>query len=327
MTTLVTGAGMIGAMAALQLLDRGERPILYDVVPPHDFLSTVIDYGKVKVISGDILDLPHLITTIREEKVDRIIHTAGLLTAVAMVRPFSAIRANILGTATVLEAARLTGVKRVVFTSTAAVYHAIPDPPSGTYPEDYASRNISDRQKGIYPITKLTAEQVGLVYSDQYSVEFAALRFAGVFGMWKGTPSGVPGMLMDNLVKGSVMGKEVVLGDEMLAFSGGFDFLYSKDAAKSTVLACFAPKLEQKIYNISTGKYYTLDETIEIVKKVIPNANITSRGREEERGLSGYAATHSPIDLSAARKELGYQPDYDLEKGVREYADWLKKYL
>lgn len=326
MTTLITGSGMIGSMAALHLIQTGETPVLYDVAPQHDFLSTVLDYRKVKVISGDILDLPFLINIIRENKVDRIIHTAGLLTASSIVRPYSSIKTNVYGTAGVLEAARLTGIKRVVYTGTASIYHAIPSPPSGGYPEDYTSRSLSDRQKGIYPIAKLACEQMGLTYTDSYGIDFAALRFAGVFGLWRGKPSGVPSMLMDALIRGPALDKPVVLDDPMLLFSGGFDLVYAKDAARSAVLACQVPKLGQRVYNISMDQFFTLEEIAAVVKKVIPNADITIK-RKTNIGLSGYAARSSPIDITAARRELGYEPEYDMEKAVTEYAEWVRKRL
>lgn len=329
MATLITGAGIIGTMAALQLLRSGERATLYDLAPSHDFLASVLDYGKIKVITGDILDKPHLISTIRHEEVDRIIHTAGLLGAAAWAHPFSAISTNIGGTAAVLEAARLTGVKRVVFTSTLALYGTTPEPPSGGYAEDYTSRYLTNRQRGIYPITKLASEQIGLAYADHYGVDFVALRLAPVFGLWKGKPSGTVAQLMDTLIRGPTFGKPAEFDDERGLLSalpsGGFDLLYSKDAAKSTILACFASRLEQKVYNISMGKLCTVDETIAIIKRVLPNAKITVKSREGV-GPTGFAALLYPADITAARKELGYEPEYDLEMAIRDYADGLRKY-
>ena len=75
MTVLVTGAGMIGAQVAAQLIDRGEVPVLFDVAPPMKFLETVLDLNKVKIIRGDLLNMPEILRVVKEEGIDRIIHS------------------------------------------------------------------------------------------------------------------------------------------------------------------------------------------------------------------------------------------------------------
>lgn len=328
MAVLITGAGMIGSMAALALHNKGERPVLYDIAPHHDFLSKILDYDKVKIVTGDILDLPYLISTIRDEHVDRIIHTASLATPAIVSHPFSAIKLNIGGTATVLEAARLSDVKRVVFASTTSMYAAIPKNNANGYEEDFTSKCLSNRQKWLYPITKLTSEQIGLVYADNYGVDFVALRLSGVFGPWKGKlVNAGSAILMDILMRGPALGKPALLDDpwvQNLFREGKFDLLYSKDAGKALVLACFAPELKQKVYNISMGQFLTFDEVIATIKKVLPDASIALKGRGSESSSAPHVRSQ-PVNLSAARSELGYEPDYDMESSTRDYVDWIRR--
>src|SRR4051794_10197776 len=118
MTTLVTGAGQIGAHIAHILIGEGRAPVLYDVNPPREFLRSVVPDDSLAVELGNICDLATLIDAIRRYRVQRIIHTAGLLPPKTEEVPRLATQVNIEGTVNVLEAARLTGVARVVFCST-----------------------------------------------------------------------------------------------------------------------------------------------------------------------------------------------------------------
>ncbi len=329
MAVLITGAGMIGSMTALRLSHSGEKAVLYDLAPQHDFLSSILDYRTVKVVTGDILDVPRLIDTIQSEKIDRIIHTAAVATPVMRSSPFSAVQVNIGGTSAVLEAARLTGVKRVVLAGTTAVYEAVEKVPAKGFTEDYQSRSLSGRHRWLYPVTKHAAEQIGLVYAENYGVDFAALRLCGVFGWWKGKPPGAgSAMLMYALVRDAAIGKPVVLDDPWILkmFSAGnLDLLYAKDAAKAMALACFVPELKQKVYNITGGRFLALAEIIAAIRKVIPGASITINSKAPQ-SPSGPVVISNPCDISAARTELGYEPDFDIEDAVRDYSDWLKKF-
>ena len=144
MAVLITGAGLVGSLTAAKLVEKGERPVLYDVAPPMDHLATMVDLSRVKVVAGDILDLPELLRVIKAENIDRIIHTAGLLLAGVKARPYTGIKINIDGTVTVLEAARLMDIKRVVFTSSATVVYGLFNAPAkAPYEEDFTMRCLS----------------------------------------------------------------------------------------------------------------------------------------------------------------------------------------
>lgn len=328
MTTLITGAGLVGSLAAKILVDRGEKPILYDISPQRDCLEAFLDLNRIKIVRGDILDLPDLIRVVQEEKIDRIIHTAGLLTVAAKERPYSAVKVNIGGMANVLEAARLTGLKRVVFTSAGAVTAgALPNFRGKSVPEDIPIKCLSEKPPGVYAITKLAAEWLGLTYFDTYKVDFVALRFAAVFGPWPGTPGGFPPMVMKELIeKPFRQGTTVV--DPSMTWSGVIEFVYAKDCANATVLASIADaaKLKQRVYNIGTGRFYTFEEVMAAVKKTIPQADIIVK-EISKSGLGGYPSRSVPArDISKAEEELGFKPAYDIENAIKDYVDWLRMY-
>src|SRR3972149_8965802 len=107
MTILITGAGIVGTLAARKLVDMGERPILYEIAPQMANIASYVDIKRVRLIRGDILDLPDLLRAIKSEGVDRIIHTASFLTTAVRERPYAGAKTNLLGTMNILEAARL----------------------------------------------------------------------------------------------------------------------------------------------------------------------------------------------------------------------------
>ena len=91
------------------------------------------------------------------------------------------------------DAARLTAVDRVVFCSSSTVYLGAKDrPPSGLLEENFALQAVRQHPPSVYASMKLAGEWLGHNYREEYGVECASVRFAGVFGPWHGTPSGGP---------------------------------------------------------------------------------------------------------------------------------------
>ncbi len=122
MTTLITGAGMIGSLAAGRIVrERMERPVLYDVGFSMQNLSERLDPDSVEMVKGDVTDVGHLVDTMRRHDIDRVIHTASFLTRDVIARPYAGVRVNLMGTLSALEAARIVGVDRFVFCSSLVV--------------------------------------------------------------------------------------------------------------------------------------------------------------------------------------------------------------
>jgi len=280
MSVMVTGAGMVASQVAAKLVERGESVVIYDLSPRLDYLETVLDLNRVEIVIGDITEIARLVETIRSKNVTRIIHTAGWLTEapVMAARPYHMFRVNLLGTANVLEASRIMGVERVVISSSGATYMYLTElPEDGAYKEDFPSKalpTVTRAPGGLYALTKLAGEHMGLIYDTSYGVEFAAVRYSAVYGPLRSNAAGTAGRMIDRLVRGGVFGKPVVI-DSSIA-SGG-EIIYSKDAAESNILACFADKLSQKVYNISMARPYDPHEIIDTARQVFPDIKIDVR--------------------------------------------------
>src|SRR5437016_13600076 len=139
------------------LLERGERPVVFDVALNERLLNAVgVDTTKVTLIRGDMMDLPAIISAIRDNECDRIIHLAAFLGEEVQRRPYSGVRLNFMGTVNVFEAARLEKVSRVIFPSSGTVY-------LGSIGEGLQKidEGISMNPPSVYAATKASCEFMG----------------------------------------------------------------------------------------------------------------------------------------------------------------------
>ncbi|MEI9479788.1 MAG: NAD(P)-dependent oxidoreductase [Deltaproteobacteria bacterium] len=315
MAILVTGgSGAIGSWVVRRLLEEGKKPVVFDLRPN----TLLIDDIKkdIPIIQGDILDMTKIIRTIKEQKIDRIIHCAAEITAeVRRSEPFLEVRVLVDGTVNILEASRLMDVQRVVYCSSRSAYGDVnpkhTQPPYPLVTEEEASPGGATP---IYSASKFLMERVGLQYA-KLGTDFVALRFGVVYGPGKIMTQGekksraTHALLVVNAMRGQPT--RVEKGGD-----GKIDCVYCKDVADGAVKACFTEKPQSRIYNISVGEGYSLKDWAKVVKKLFPNAIMEiGPGSISELGMGG-----GILDISKARKELSYEPHYHLEEGVEDFV-------
>ncbi|OGP87876.1 MAG: hypothetical protein A2157_10775 [Deltaproteobacteria bacterium RBG_16_47_11] len=302
MAILVTGGcGHIGSHLIRRLYEEGREPVSYDLVAVPNSLDHL--KGKVNFIRGNILNATELLDTVKKEKIERIVHTVSLLTADSQASPVSAYTINIGGTVNVLEAARIMNVKRVVYLSSIAAYGATSVEP---IPEEHPLIPVT-----LYGATKVACEHFGLNYANDYGVDFVALRLAYVWGAGRQRGVGKLATLVENPVHG--------LAAKVSGGSQKYEPVYIKDVVKALVLACFAPQTRHRIFNIGSGEMITLQEVADMVKRYIPDARI-----EIEPGYDMGVPTQGHLDLSKAREELRYEPDFRKEEALRDYMEEVR---
>lgn len=327
LTVLVTGAGMIGSCVAKELIDRGEKPVVLDSFPRPEYISDVVNSDEIHLVRGDVLDLSDVLHIIKQFEVDRIIHTAGILTVGAKEKPYASFKVNLEGTLNVLEACRLQDIKSVVFTSSSTVSSGVPPQlVSKPLEEDFPMRCLAHRPRSVYATTKLAAEYFGLNYADEYGLDFKVVRFAATYGPWRGPATANAQIVLANMVKGLLANGEFTL-DPRFTWTGGTEFLFSLDAARGAVLASETQKVSERVFNIGVGKLYTLEEVLITMKSLIPKGRI--RVPEIRKGMFGYPFEQSqPLDISSAKRELGYEPrfflDSALEYLIKREKTWIE---
>jgi UDP-glucose 4-epimerase len=300
MTTLVTGGrGFVGRRVVDQLLAAGEAVVTYN----RDY--TVDDRPGLTPVLGELFDISRLTATLREYGVERIIHTAAQShPGVSIDVPVTTFAANADGTLAVFEAARMTNVPRVVnFSSEAAIGTTSLD---GLVTEDVALKPAT-----VYGVTKVTGELLGSVYTALYGVEVVSLRVTEVYGPGLWMPS-----LLGDMIRAGLRGVPFTLP------AGGdhpFQFVHVEDVATAARLAASTTDPARSIYHISGGRVTTVTETAELLTALLP-------GFQFDIG-PGYLPAWDLLgqfDLSAAARDLGYHPQWELERGLAQQIDFLR---
>jgi UDP-glucose 4-epimerase len=300
MSTLVTGGrGFVGRHLVDQLVNLGEPVVSYN----RDF--AVDDRDGLVLVQGELFDIPRLVQTLRDHEVTRIIHTAGQShPGVSIELPVTTFAANAEGTFSVLESARMAGVTRVVnFSSECALGNIAP----GTV----VGEDVTPAPTTVYGVTKVTGELLGSVYTSLYGVHVVSLRITEVYG---------PGLWMPSLLGDMI---RAALNEEPFHLPEGgdhpFQFVHVEDVATAARLASVAEAPAQPTYNVSGGRQVSVTETAAMLERLLPGAKF-----DIGPGLLPAWDHMGAFDVSAAERDLGYRPQWDLERGLGDQVDWLR---
>ena len=316
MAILIIGAGLVGSQIARILVEWGEKPVLMDPSAQPQALSQIVALDRVTLVAGDVLRPFALTRIIREHGITQIVHMAAnpLLTLGAQRDPFSAIELNIMGTANVLEAARIHGVKRVVVASSNVLNHFLA---GGEGKGDPTREEAYPRPTTFYASTKQAMESLGLNYASWAGVDFAAMRYGAVLGPWGGKGGGGP----SNVVRDALA--NVLNGREAIVPANGLEWVYSKDAAMGTVLALRASALGSRVFNITMGYVCTPEELADAIKAAVPGAKV--RIETPQADAVALPQMLAGSNLRLAKDVLGFAPKYPMREAVGELAEWMSK--
>lgn len=317
MTTLVIGSGLVGSQVARLLVERGEKPVLMDHAAQPKAIGEIVELDRVTLIPGDVLRPLSVVDAIRTHGITRIVHTAAnpLLTLGAQKDPYSAINLNIMGTVNVLEAARISGVKRVVVSSSSVLNHYLEGGEDGG---EFGKEEAFPRPKTFYSATKQAVESLGLNYARWCGVEFAGLRYGAVFGPWSGAGGGGP----SNIVREAM--RRALAGEQAQVPPGSMEWVYSKDAAHGTVLALDAKDLGNRVFNITMWSITTPSEMAAAISAAVPGAQVKFEA-PTGTGLS-LSNRESGGDPARAKRYLGYEPKFKLHAAVEDLAEWMRRH-
>ena len=302
MRVLITGAGLIGTHTARELVERGDEITFFDFAPRPDYIRRVT--GKdLPVIRGDIRDLAALVDAFQQVRPECVIHLAASVGEANINNVYTGFQVNLVATINVAEAARLTGVRRLIHASTQAVY--LGEDPKELLYED----SPLDSRGRVYNASKLGCEHVLKTYAAKHKIELALLRFAGVYGYY--SVAGGPGVAVQQAVWDAIASKPVELN-----VYESVDFIYVKDLANGIALAVHTTPLPHDVYNLGSGTLTTVEDVEEALRKVFPGIQM-SRGK--------LTPPRPRMDITRARAELGFNPEYRLEAGLRDYVAELRK--
>lgn len=317
MNILITGGlGVNGAWVTRGLVERGHEVVVFDNRPDYSLVEDI--KNEFKTVRGDVNDLAGLVRAFQEHRIQRVIHMAALMPQSVQGDPLNGFRVNAFGTVQILEAARIAGVERVVFTSSRAAYGEIPPGEFGHPGYRPVDEEHPVNPYLVYDVCKVASEGMGRNYQNNYGLQFVALRFAAIFGPGKMARHGNVS-IYSRLIEDPLAGKLVRIpkgGDQR------DDFIYVKDVAEAIVLATLHDGPKYQVYNIASGQGRTLGDFADAVREVIPEADIEIGPGLDffEMGVNYYAV----FDTARAREDLGFEPRFSLEESVRDYVSTMQ---
>ena len=253
----------------------------------------------------------------QQHRVERIFHAAALYDPpYSLDEPAITFQVNVNGTINVLEAARLGGVQRVVQSSSIAVYAPRQyEPIDERHPILIPS---AGNPLGPYGASKAAAEIVGLSYYSSNGIDFLALRNSAIYGYGMRYPMYIKPMVENSL---RVLPTRFATGGDMQR-----DYTHVKDIVQAVLLALDVPAeaLSQRVFNIASGAMHSASQVAAAVRAILPAAEI-----EIGAGLSALEESdmraRGTLDLTAARAQLKFEPQYPLATGIQDYVNMYRE--
>ncbi len=317
MNILVTGgAGYIGSILTEELVADGHKVVVYDnLVMGH----RAAVHPAAAFVEADIADTDVLTRTLSEHSIEAVMHLAAYTSVgESVANPKKYIQNNYVASVSLLDAMVASGVKRIVFSSTAAVYG---EPKKLPLTEEDETSPIN-----TYGESKIAVEKALWNYHKNHDLRFVALRYFNVGGasLDNGEWHNPETHLIPDILN-TARGKDEILeiyGNDYPTPDGTCirDYIHVQDLAKAHILALKALENFSGVYNLGTGIGNSVNEVIEAARRII-GAPIPVKFIERRPG--------DPAVLTASaekiKRELGWEPQEDnLDKIIGSYWLWLQ---
>ncbi|HMJ91114.1 MAG TPA: SDR family NAD(P)-dependent oxidoreductase [Candidatus Acidoferrum sp.] len=310
---LVTGgAGFIGSHVCEALLKRGHAVWTVDDLNPfydpamkrQNLEGVRACGGEFHFIEGDITDRPTMDRVFGATKFDQVIHLAARAgVRPSLEEPALYARVNVEGTVNILEAARLSGVRKLTIASSSSVYGVNAKVPFSE--GDPIFSTISP-----YAATKLACEALGHTYHHVYGLDIAMLRFFTVYGARQR-----PDLAIHKFARLLRAGKPIpMFGDGSTAR----DYTYIDDILGG-VLACTEREFGFEVFNLGESHTVTLARLIEVLQDALGIKAVIDR-----QSLQPGDVPITYANISKAQRTLGYAPTTQIEQGIEKFAQWFR---
>ena len=265
-----------------------------------EFIKSIDKKNRFQFIEVDIRDFETINNIIRENKIEQIYHLAAIVSVQESIQnPLLSNEVNIKGTLNILESARLNNVKRVVFSSSAAVY--------GDEPSQPKNENSKTKPISPYGYEKLIGEQYMKLYSELYGVETGSLRYFNVYGERQSATSDYSGVI-------SIFEKKFK-NDELPNIYGDGeqyrDFVYVKDIAKANIKAMNTPNVSGEVFCVGTSKKVSINNLVSVLNNKY-SKNVKANYLEARNG----DIKESICDNKKIRQFLEFESFISFEEGI-----------
>ncbi|MDI6895986.1 SDR family oxidoreductase [Methanocella conradii] len=299
------GAGFIGSSITEELCNENEVIVIDDLSTGRiENIQHLIKSEKIKFIKDTITNIALLKRIFKDA--DYVFHQAAIPSVPrSILDPILSNEAGITGTLCVLVAAHDCGVKKVVYASSSSVYGDTPTLPKR---ENMASNPLSP-----YALTKLAGEQYCRIFNEIYGLSTISLRYFNVYG-----PRQDPGSEYAAVIPGFIT--KTIKGEPITIYGDGEqtrDFTYIKDVVQANIRA--AESSATGYYNIAGGKRTSINELADTICRIV-GRKVEIRYAPPRPG----DIKHSLADITKAKEAFGYEPKYDLGKGLEETVGFFK---
>lgn len=307
---LVTGgAGFIGSNLTEAILNLGYKVRVLDnfSTGKRENIEGFLNNENFELIEGDIRDIETCRTAC--EGVDYVLHQAAWGSVPRSIKmPVLYEEINVKGHLNMMEAARENKIKKFVYASSSSVY--------GDHPALPKKEGVEGNILSPYALTKKVNEEFADLYFRLYGLETVGMRYFNVFGR-RQDPNGFYAAVIPKFVK-------QLINNEAPQINGdgetSRDFTYIDNVIEANLKACLAGKeASGQAFNIAYGGRETLNNLYNKLCKLL-NKDIRPIYKEERAG----DIRHSNADISKAKKLLGYNPDYSMDRGLELTIEWYK---
>ena len=261
---------------------------------------------QVQVIRGDIRRLDTVMSA--TEGVDYVLHQAAIPSVTRSVEdPITSNAANVDGSLNLLWAAKEHGVKRFVYAASSSAYGETPELPK--------VETMREGPISPYGVGKFVGELYARCFAECYGLHTVCLRYFNVFGprqVFDSPYTGVIAIFANALLDGKA---PTICGDGEQTR----DFNYIANNVQANMLACEADVPPGSLFNIAGGKRITINELCAILRE-LTGSDIEPKHIAERPG----DIKHSLADISDARDQLGYEPEFDVRAGLEKTVEWYK---
>lgn len=265
-----------------------------------EFIKSIDKENRFQFIEVDIRNFEEINKIIRDKKIEYIYHLAAIVSVQeSILNPLLSNEVNVKGTLNILESAKLNSVRRVVFSSSAAVYGDELTQPKN---ENSITKPISP-----YGYEKLIGEQYMKLYSELYGVETVSLRYFNVYGERQSATSDYSGVI-------SIFEKKFKNDEIPNIYGDGEqyrDFVYVKDVAKANIKAMNTPNISGEVFCVGTSKKVSINNLVSILNHKY-SKNIKANYLESRNG----DIKESICDNSKIIKFLEFKTFVKFEEGI-----------
>ena len=308
------GAGFIGSHIVDALVGRGHRVLVIDNLSSGKKENI---NSKARLYKIDVRD-KKLANIFKKERPQAVFHYAAQIDARASARdPMFDAEVNILGSINVLQSAAMAGVKKVIFASSGGSLSS--EETMLPTPENKISLPVSP-----YGAAKFSVEMYLHYFWKTYGMKYAALRLANVYGP-RQSPHGEAGVI-------AIFTSKMLRGKQPIIFGSGRqtrDYVYVGDVVRANLLALASNKIGS--FNVGTSQETDVLKIFKTLKK-LTKSNVSEihgapAGRGSEKNKIAGEQMRSALDYSKIRRELGWKPNINLEKGLAMTVDWFRENL